>query len=49
MALNGLTKQKLIEKVIPGGFNRRSFLTGTTMFGLGAATTRPSLAGVADR
>jgi hypothetical protein len=39
MALNGLTKQELIEKVIPGGFNRRSFLTGTTMFGLGAATT----------
>ncbi len=39
MALNGLTKEDLIEKVIPGGFNRRSFLTGTTMFGLGAATT----------
>ncbi len=39
MELNGLTKEKLIEKIIPSGFDRRSFMTGATMFGLGAATS----------
>lgn len=39
MALNGLIKEKLIEKAIIGGFDRRSFVTGATMFGLGAATS----------
>ena len=39
MTFSELTTQKLIEKVIPGGFDRRSFLSGATMFGVGAATT----------
>lgn len=39
MALDDLTRNATIGRVISGGFDRRSFLTGTTMFGLGAATT----------
>ena len=39
MALDGLSTSQIVSKVIPRGFDRRSFLTGTTMFGLGAATT----------
>jgi hypothetical protein len=35
MAIGPWTK----ENLIPNGVNRRSFLTGATMFGLGAATT----------
>lgn len=39
MRLNRLSAEKFIQKVTPDGFDRRSFLTGATMFGLGAATT----------
>ncbi|MFZ2020139.1 MAG: hypothetical protein ACLPZY_12660 [Terracidiphilus sp.] len=32
-------KEKMFEKVVPGGVDRRMFLTGASMFGLGAATS----------
>ena len=39
MVLKELSPEKLMEKSNPSGFDRRSFFTGATMFGLGAATT----------
>lgn len=39
MAKEQLIAEKLIGKLMPGGADRRSFLTGATMFGLGAATS----------